>query len=112
MLRPNGAPLPENEGYDLIYCSGLYDYLNDRVVKALNSHLYAQLRPGGLLAVGNFAPNMPVRNFIEHFLEWFLIYRDAAQLAALAPEQAPPSSCRVVAEPTSTNLFLEVRKPL
>lgn len=112
MLRSDGGAVPENQGYDLIYCSGLYDYLNDRVVKALNNYLYNHLRPGGLLAIGNFAPNMPVRNFIEHFLEWFLIYRDAAQLAALAPEQAPPGSCRVVAEPTSTNLFLEVRKPL
>jgi hypothetical protein len=65
-----------------------------------------------LLVVGNFAPNMPVRNFIEHFLEWFLIYRDAKQLATLAPQQALPEDCRVIAEPTGTNIFLEVRKRL
>jgi extracellular factor (EF) 3-hydroxypalmitic acid methyl ester biosynthesis protein len=112
MLRANGAPVAPELGYDLIYCSGLYDYLNDRVIRALNNYLYDQLRPGGLLTVGNFAPNMPVRNFIEHFLEWFLIYRDAQQLARLAPAQASPGDCRVVAEPTGTNLFLEVRKPL
>ena len=87
-------------------------YLNDRVIKALNTYLYDRLRPGGLLVVGNFAPNMPVRNFIEHFLEWFLIYRNANQLAALAPQQASPADCRVAAEPTGTNIFLEVRKPL
>ena len=101
----------ETPRYDLIYCSGLYDYLNDRVIKALNAYLYDQLLPGGMLVVGNFAPCTPVRNFIEHLLEWFLIYRDANQLAALAPKQAAPEDCRVVAEPTGANIFLEVRKP-
>ncbi len=97
--------------YDLIYISGLYDYLNDRVIRALNTYLYDQLAPGGLLVVGNFAPNTPVKNFIEHFLEWFLIYRDSKQLAALAPRQALPGHCHVTAEPTGANIFLEVRKP-
>jgi extracellular factor (EF) 3-hydroxypalmitic acid methyl ester biosynthesis protein len=112
MLKANVKSVAAEQRHDLIYCSGLYDYLNDRVVKMLNSYLYDQLQPGGLLVVGNFAPNLPVRNFIEHFLEWFLIYRNARQLAALAPEQASPADCRVVAEPTGTNVFLEVRKPL
>lgn len=101
----------ERSGYDLIYCSGLYDYLNDRIIRMLNGFLYDQLTPGGLLVVGNFAPCTPVRNFIEHLLEWFLIYRNGQQLAALAPAQADPDDCRVVAEPTGANIFLEVRKP-
>jgi len=96
--------------YDLIYCSGLYDYLNDRIVKALNSYLYDQLRPGGLMVVGNFAPCTPVINFIEHFLDWFLIYRDSRQFAALAPEQATPDQYGVYSEPTGANIFLDVRK--
>jgi len=111
LLRSKSKPASNDSGYDLIYCSGLYDYLNDRVIKALNTYLYDQLRPGGLLVVGNFAPNTPVRNFIEHFLEWFLIYRDSKELAELSPEQASPGDCRVIAEPTGANLFLEVRKP-
>jgi extracellular factor (EF) 3-hydroxypalmitic acid methyl ester biosynthesis protein len=111
LLRANSKSGGEKPKYDLIYCSGLYDYLNDRVIKALNSYLYDLLLPGGILVVGNFAPNTPVRNFIEHFLEWFLIYRDNEQLGVLAPEQAPAEECKVVAEPTGTNIFLEVRKP-
>lgn len=112
MLRANSKAEPADQQYDLIYSSGLYDYLNDRIIKALNTYLYDRLRPGGLLTVGNFAPNLPVRNFIEHFLEWFLIYRDARQLAALAPQQASPADCKVVSEATGANIFLEVRKPL
>ncbi|HEX5222471.1 MAG TPA: class I SAM-dependent methyltransferase, partial [Verrucomicrobiae bacterium] len=112
LLRGRAKSGTSEPQYDLIYCSGLYDYLNDRIIKALNTYLYERLRPGGLLVVGNFAPNTPVRQFIEHFLEWFLIYRDARQLAALAPAQANADDCRVVAEPSGANIFLEVRKPL
>ena len=98
--------------YDLVYCSGLYDYLNDRVIRELNDFLYDQVAPGGMLEVGNFSPCTPVRNFIEHFLEWFLIYRDGSELAALAPSQAAPDDCKVVSESTGANIFLEVRKPI
>lgn len=110
LLAGKSKPL-EPGGYDLIYCSGLYDYLNDRIIRRLNNFLYEQLRPRGLLVVGNFSPSTPVRNFIEHFLEWFLIYRDARQLSALAPEQASREDVKVVAEPTGANIFLEARKP-
>jgi extracellular factor (EF) 3-hydroxypalmitic acid methyl ester biosynthesis protein len=96
--------------YDLIYCSGLYDYLNNRIISTLNTYLYDQLAPGGLLVVGNFDPSTPVRNFIEHFLDWFLIYRDGKQLAELQPEQAPREACTVFSEHTGANIFLEARK--
>lgn len=97
--------------YDLIYCSGLYDYLSDRVCKSLNTYLYDRLSPGGLLVIGNFAPSTPVQIFMSHFLEWFLIYRNRNQLTSLAPDEAPRDCCTVIAEPTGANLFLEVRKP-
>jgi extracellular factor (EF) 3-hydroxypalmitic acid methyl ester biosynthesis protein len=111
MLRDKDRSTQIETTYDLIYCSGLYDYLSDRVCKTLNSYFYERLSPGGLLVVGNFAPSTPVINFIEHFLEWFLIYRDGDRLASLAPEQARPEDCRVMGEPTGANIFLEVRKP-
>jgi extracellular factor (EF) 3-hydroxypalmitic acid methyl ester biosynthesis protein len=104
--RP-GAAEPQ---YDLIYCSGLYDYLGDRVCKMLSSFLYDKLRPGGLLVVGNFAPWTSRQHLMEHFVEWFLIYRDTRQLAAVAPEQAPAEECVVRAESSGANIFLEVRK--
>jgi extracellular factor (EF) 3-hydroxypalmitic acid methyl ester biosynthesis protein len=97
--------------YDLIYCSGLYDYLSDSVCRALNSHFYDQLKPDGLLVVGNFATNTPGQNLMEHLMEWFLIYRSGQELAALGPEQASPDDCAVRAEATGANIFLEARKP-
>ncbi len=97
--------------YDLVYCSGLYDYLSDSVCQALNTHLYDLLKPGGLLVVGNFAPWTPGQNLMEHLMDWFLIYRDGQQLAKLAPAQAAPEDCAVRAEHAGANIFLEARKP-
>ncbi|HSY19598.1 MAG TPA: class I SAM-dependent methyltransferase [Candidatus Acidoferrales bacterium] len=97
--------------FDLIYCSGLYDYLSDSVILAANTNLYDRLNPGGRLVVGNFAPALPVINFIEHFLEWFLIYRNSQEMLALSPSQASKDDCMVRAEPTGTNIFLEAYKP-
>jgi extracellular factor (EF) 3-hydroxypalmitic acid methyl ester biosynthesis protein len=111
LLRSGGRTVAEESKFDLVYCSGLYDYLSDNVCQALNNYLYNLLRPGGLLVVGNFSPDTPNQNIMEHFAEWFLIYRNSTQLAALAPEQAAKENCFVRAEPTGANIFLEVRKP-
>jgi extracellular factor (EF) 3-hydroxypalmitic acid methyl ester biosynthesis protein len=111
LLKQDHRPVSLEPGYDLIYCSGLYDYLSDRICQALNTHLYERLRPGGLLVVGNFAPNTPRQNLMEHLCQWFLIYRNSRKLAALAPRQASPDDCVIRAEPTGANIFLEVRKP-
>jgi extracellular factor (EF) 3-hydroxypalmitic acid methyl ester biosynthesis protein len=111
LLRSGTRAVAEDAKFDLIYCSGLYDYLSDQVCRALNNHLYNLLRPDGLLVVGNFSPSTPHQNIMEHFAEWFLIYRDSAQLAALAPDGAAKENCFVRAEPTGANIFLEVRKP-
>lgn len=111
LLRSRNHKLdPENQ-YDLVYCSGLYDYLNDQVSRTLNNCFYHLLKPGGLMVVGNFSPDTRHQNIMEHFAEWFLIYRTSRELAVLAPEASLPEYCNVRAEPTGTNLFLEVRKP-
>ena len=111
LLRDGAKRGASGGSFDLIYCSGLYDYLNDRVCLALNNYLYDLLTPGGLLVVGNFATWTPGQNLMEHLMDWFLIYRDTHQLLDLAPEQAPRDHCTVRAEPAGANIFLEVRKP-
>ena len=69
--------------FDLIYSAGLFDYLTDPVAEKLVSALVAMLKPGGKLLVGNFAPSSCGRGYMELFLDWKLIYRDAAQLCKL-----------------------------
>jgi extracellular factor (EF) 3-hydroxypalmitic acid methyl ester biosynthesis protein len=111
LLKASAKLAGDEPKYDLIYCSGLYDYLNERLIKTLNTYLYDRLHPGGLLIVGNFANNNPIQRIMEHALEWFLIYRTAQELTALGPNHAQADDCAVIAELSGTHLFLQVRKP-
>ncbi len=113
ILKESGRTLEHNgkPQYDLVYCAGLFDYLSDQVSHRLMNVMYEWLAPGGLLLCTNVEPSNPLRNGMEHLLDWHLIYRTAAQLRPLAPVQAPLEASRVVCEDSGVNLFLEVRKP-
>ena len=69
--------------FDLIYSAGLFDYLTDPIAEKLVAAMIAMLKPGGKLLVGNFVPSSRGRGYMELFLDWKLIYRDAAQLSKL-----------------------------
>jgi len=97
--------------YDLIYCAGLFDYLTDRTCKQLTGVFFNNLAPGGVIVVTNVHDSKPFRHMLEFLLDWHLIYRDRTGLLALAPEQVQAEQCRIHQEATSTNLFLEVRRP-
>ena len=98
------------EKFDLIYCAGLFDYLAPDTCRALMELWYDSLSPGGLLLIANMTDTKPFRHFIEFVLDWQLIYRNSAEILSLVPAR-----CRemadVIAEPTSVNLFLDIRKP-
>jgi extracellular factor (EF) 3-hydroxypalmitic acid methyl ester biosynthesis protein len=97
-----------NDAYDIVYCAGLFDYLSDRICARLMDLFLRWTRPGGFLVATNVHPRNPVRYFIEHLLEWHLIYRDNDQFLSIAPKGG---SAVVTEESTGVNVFLEVRKP-
>jgi extracellular factor (EF) 3-hydroxypalmitic acid methyl ester biosynthesis protein len=96
--------LPPNS-FDLVYCAGLFDYLSDRTCKRLMQHFYNWAAPGGLVVATNVHMNNPVRQFMEHLMEWHLIYRDESRMAALTPV---PGVVRC--DITGINVFVEARK--
>jgi len=112
LLRQNARrdPNAASPAYDLIYCGGLFDYLSDPTCRSLLSLFYDWLRPGGMVIAANMNDTKPFRNFIEFVLDWQLIYRDSAKMQALVPERAR-AAARVIAEPTSVNLFLHLGRP-
>jgi extracellular factor (EF) 3-hydroxypalmitic acid methyl ester biosynthesis protein len=113
ILKESGRTLEANgkTQYDMVYCAGLFDYLSDQLSHRLVDIMYEWVAPGGLLQATNVEPSNPLRNGMEHLLDWHLIYRSAAQLRSLAPRRAPADAARVVSEDSAVNLFLEVRKP-
>jgi len=112
LLRQNAQPghAAAEPGYDLVYCSGLFDYLSEPTCQSLVNLFYDWLRPGGTVIVANMNDSRPFRNFIEFVLDWQLIYRDSGKMLALAPERVRDAA-RVISEPTSVNLFLHLGKP-
>jgi extracellular factor (EF) 3-hydroxypalmitic acid methyl ester biosynthesis protein len=109
MLKDSGKPVTSHK-YDLVYCAGLFDYLSDQVSKRLTALLHDMVAPGGLLLVTNVCSINPSRNWMEYVLDWHLVYRSAAQLAALAPGSAPETGRSVQAIGDGVNIALEVRR--
>ena len=95
---------------DIIYSSGLCDYLDERLTLALIKRCYAQLNPGGVLIIGNFSPSNPDRLFMDHLLYWRLIYRDRSDLQALFAASPFAGNLEIVAEEQGVNLFAVARR--
>jgi len=68
---------------DLMYSIGLIDYFPDNLVIKLLNWIRPLLRPGGKVVVGNFDPRNPDRAFLDHLLEWPLIYRNPDDMRRL-----------------------------
>lgn len=108
----DGARLSANSPqYDMVYCAGLFDYLSDQVCLRLMNIFYEMVRPGGLVLATNVDVSNPLRNGMEHLLDWHLIYRTSQQARALIPDKAAPDDFFVTSDITGVNIFIEVRKP-
>jgi len=102
---------PIGTDFDLIYCGGLFDYFSDLACRQLVEQFYNWLAPEGLLVVANMSNHQqPFSRMVEFLLDWHLIYRDARDMASLAPKTVHPDQASVVIEPSLVNLFLELRK--
>jgi extracellular factor (EF) 3-hydroxypalmitic acid methyl ester biosynthesis protein len=105
MLRRCIEAKPTVPTFDAVYCAGLFDYLSDRACTRLMSHFADRTRPQGRLLVTNVHPSNPERYSMEHILEWYLIYRDEAKMAAIMPSRC--SRPRLYTDATGVNVFAE-----
>jgi extracellular factor (EF) 3-hydroxypalmitic acid methyl ester biosynthesis protein len=97
------------EKFDLIYSAGLADYLQDKTLIALLRALDGHLSPGGLITVGNFAPDSHGRGFMEGFMDWSLIYRDETDLIRLAKSALPGASYQTFRDDPDNVAYIEIR---
>ena len=70
--------------YDFVYAAGLFDYLNAPVATALTRCMFEAVRPGGTMLIPNFLTGIRDVGYMEAFMDWHLIYRDHADMHALA----------------------------
>jgi extracellular factor (EF) 3-hydroxypalmitic acid methyl ester biosynthesis protein len=100
------------EDMDLVYAAGLYDYLGDRVAIRLTRQIFDMLAPGGRLLIANFAPTLRDIGYMETYMGWKLIYRNAEDMRALSAEIPPHAiaSDRVFDDEFGNIVFLEITK--
>jgi hypothetical protein len=107
-LPERSDTLPEA---DVIVCPGLFDYLDNAAAAEMLALFWGRLPTGGLLMVGNFAPDHPTRSYMEWVGNWYLVYRTAADLQRLADKAGIPRRLRnVTAERFGIDLFLVAQK--
>jgi SAM-dependent methyltransferase len=101
------------EGYgkfDVIYCSGLFDYLQLPTAVHLCRNLFRNLALGGRLYVGNMVPANPSRWIMEFHLDWFLHYRERSELIDLARMAVPEADIELLEEVVGVNPFVSMRR--
>ncbi len=98
-----------DEQHDLVYCSGLFDYLSDKVCTRLLELFYQWVKPGGMIYITNMHTSNPNQQMMEYIMEWFLIYRNEEQMRTMAPHLGTQ---RISYDKTGVNIGLEIRKPL
>ena len=110
----------ERESFDLIYSSGLFDYIrtspldDSKGTVALTKNLFDLLRPGGSLIVGNFSHDNPrdLKFVMKYVYDWILCYRNTQEMLEFAraiPEKEI-ENIEVIKESLGINLFLKIVK--
>lgn len=110
----------ETNKFDLVYSSGLYDYIktfpldDTKGTVALTRHLFGMVKPGGSLIVGNFSRSNPrdLRFCMEYVYDWQLIYRSREEMIhfARAIPENQIANIEVMEEPSGINYFLKIDK--
>lgn len=76
--------------FDLVYASGLYDYLPYAVAVRLTQRLVDMLKPGGAYLFANYSDEIRTDGYMETFMDWPLILRadvDMWQIANAAVDR-------------------------
>lgn len=96
--------------FDLIYSVGLFDYLRQATSVGLARNLEGRLAEGGRAVIANMAPENPSRWYMEHHLDWWLIYRSRQEMLEIAARAAPQARLQILEEESGVNPFVEISK--
>jgi extracellular factor (EF) 3-hydroxypalmitic acid methyl ester biosynthesis protein len=96
--------------FDLIYSVGLFDYLRQATAVGLTRNLEGRLGDGGRALIANMVPENPSRWYMEHHMEWNLIYRSRPELAEIARRAAPGARVQILEEESGVNPFVEISR--
>jgi extracellular factor (EF) 3-hydroxypalmitic acid methyl ester biosynthesis protein len=93
---------------DLVYALGLFDYLPQPVALNLTTLMLTAVRPGGVMLIPNFLPDITDIGWLESFLDWKLIYRRDAEMLDLLGDWTLVSRAEIHRDPDHNITFLKV----
>jgi len=98
--------------FDLVYSTGLFDYLQLTAAQRLALTMFNMLWPGGRLLVANFLPGIPAVGYMETYMGWKLIYRTRREMFDIADAipQAKIRDIRLFADDNEHIIFLQVTR--
>ena len=98
--------------YDFVYAAGLFDYLAAPVAAALTRRMFEMTRPGGLMLIPNFLTGIEDSGYMEAIMDWHLIYRNHADMRALAAAlpAGDVADCRIFDDSEGAITYLMVSK--
>jgi len=98
--------------YDFVYAAGLFDYLAGPVAATLTRRMFDMTRPGGLMLIPNFLAGVRDTGYMESFMDWHLIYRNHADMQALAAALPPDAGadCQIFDDNDEAITYLLVSK--
>lgn len=99
-------------GFDLVYSTGLFDYLPDSLAQSLISVMVSMAKPGGRVVIANGFEGVEDAGYIEMFMDWELIYRTEAQMENLLSRTPSKliNDWRVFGQLSRHFIYLDVRK--
>ena len=103
----------EIKGHNLIYLSGIYDYLTDRMAERLIKELYSLLAREGKLIVCNISSskiNSKYRAYYEPLGEWCMVHRNEKEMLRWTDNLPKVSSEFVYPSNGSGYNFLIIKK--
>lgn len=108
LLRDKG----QFQDMDLVYSLGLFDYLAQPTARRMTRIMFDMLKPGGVMLLVNFSPNLYNIGYMEAYMDWFLIYRDEFDMHQLTVDINPKQMkrARIFRDSYKNLVFMEIRK--
>jgi SAM-dependent methyltransferase len=96
--------------FDFVYTLGLLDYVSGRAAGRVVERLWEMLRPSGTLLAANFTNSTRGAGYMEAAMDWWLEYRDPAEVGAWAQTLGGLQSIDVFEDPLRQIAYLLARK--
>jgi hypothetical protein len=98
--------------FDLVYSTGLFDYLPDMAAQRLTGALFQLLRPRGRLVVANFLPGILDIGYMESYMDWRLIFRTRKEMLAISMDipQEAIHDIRIFSEESHNIIFMQITR--